>query len=807
VNTLASKSTSKTDLLKGSQIIYSKLQKEIAKITLSNDEKKKNGETIIDIKLDNQTCPKNNYFYELKDKELTFKYCKGDSSFSIYQESPVYTEDTDDLAFIKSTIGARAYAKKNGKWFEYYYQGDVDIPWVPVESGSILNSQDEEQDIEDRIISYIPDAKDLIIRSNGGCMLANGDIFCWGNNTNKKSGIESYGQLNPTLSPDYINTPVMLRVQIDNTTKVTDDSGKEFTRRDKKWYNNPYRIKFEKMAVNSTNVCGISPIFDYFQSGTYKKFGGDLYCNGKLLKAKFEDIGSSNPSEITTSILKRNKFFARDKDDRTNDSNESEIYLRDVAMVDGAIAVISDEGKIYVSGKNDKGILGINSSDESLIKYDPVEVTNSNGSLFKEVYALRETKTFAALDENNNFWIWGERHDDKKLVKPTLISSKKFDPNGVFINSKDFVLRGLDKYFYRTYNTSSLKKLNIPTTALSVTLNNKSNVDEFLYVDENRQLQGNINFKSCKKSNFTDCSSSDSEVFNLAFNKLNELLPASNNKEYATFSNIAILGISEVSSAPDKFTTIVEDFESGRNGWSSSYSRSYGTKATNFLGRFGSYQSIEKTYNFGSEYKNRKVRVEFDVYEIDSWNSGQDYFYITINNKTVKTESYESTTVNSSNLLHPLASTYNNSYRIYYNQDEKHSYSYEAYLDNSGRLKLEFESALNQNLDNESWGIDNIKITDLYSAPTSNSSVLVCAMTGLGSKSQMYCWGNAKRSLPIINTSLYDLSKVSTMNELFVTPKANVNKQMSFDHYNNSGNLFLKYPTYIGGFDYEFYFK
>ena len=80
-------------------------------------------------------------------------------------------------------------------------------------------------------------------------------------------------------------------------------------------------------------------------------------------------------------------------------------------------------------------------------------------------------------------------------------------------------------------------------------------------------------------------------------------------------------------------------------------------------------------------------------------------------------------------------------------------------------------------------------------------------MTGLGSQSQMYCWGQARRTLPIISTSLYDDSKISTLNKLFVTQDSDINSQMSYDEFNNNGKLFLQYPTYMGGFDYEFYFK
>lgn len=267
INTVPPKDTTQVELLKGSQIKYNKVVKEIVKLKNKNKL----------ISLDTKACPKENYYYELKGEKIIYKFCKSDqTSIEVYQRPPIVLEDLNDLQYIKAKVGDRLFAHKNNNWYEYHYQGDISgTSWLPVESGSILNSQDEEDDEEDRIISYIPNAKDLVLRNDGGCMLANGDIFCWGSNHNKKAGIETHGQLNPNFSPDFINTPVMLKVQIDNEVSMTDDTGTSYTRRDKRWYNNPYRVKFEKMALNSKNVCGISPIFDYFQSGTYTKFGGE----------------------------------------------------------------------------------------------------------------------------------------------------------------------------------------------------------------------------------------------------------------------------------------------------------------------------------------------------------------------------------------------------------------------------------------------------------------------------------------------------------------------------------------------------
>jgi hypothetical protein len=136
-------------------------------------------------------------------------------------------------------------------------------------------------------------------------------------------------------------------------------------------------------------------------------------------------------------------------------------------------------------------------------------------------------------------------------------------------------------------------------------------------------------------------------------------------------------------------------------------------------------------------------------------------------------------------------------------------------LDSLGNLKIRFSTrglknndmgyngwSFAQSLGDESWGIDNIHIK-----VKETSKTFVCTMTGFGSASQMYCWGNVGRSIPILSTSLYDMSKIDSINKLFISQESEKTKQMSFSNFDNSGNLFLRYPTYIGGFDYPFYFK
>jgi hypothetical protein len=94
-------------------------------------------------------------------------------------------------------------------------------------------------------------------------------------------------------------------------------------------------------------------------------------------------------------------------------------------------------------------------------------------------------------------------------------------------------------------------------------------------------------------------------------------------------------------------------------------------------------------------------------------------------------------------------------------------------------------------------------------------------MCGIDINNQMYCWGKMSYyragsdstskmgntfMLPVFNTNLYDLEK-----DFLVTEggqNAYLTKMTSGEDWNPSGNdFFIKYPTYIGGFNYEFKFK
>lgn len=830
VNTIAPASNSKEDLLKGSLVLYSDLQQKI--VNLLND-----GKIVL---YPSQNCTPGKYFYELEDDTLVYKYCKNPSyKITVYQKEPVYVEDNEDLSYIKTDIGSKAYARKNGFWYEYYYQGDTNSPWIPTGSGSILTENLDDTTIEDRILSYIPDSKALTIKEAGGCMLANGDIFCWGDNAYKRAGIDTYGQIDKTLSPDFVNIPVMLKVNLNDSERAS-----------KKWYNNPYRIKFETMFMNGKNVCGTSPIYDI--DGTNEKYGGDLYCNGSVDSIYYETSANS----IQTSILSKNKFFAWGKDDYEdnnpktindyedggpnygNQSIRDEIYLKDVAMTSDTIAVLSDDGRIYTLGRNYNGLLGMGSDDKFITQYEPVEVQVSSGIFFDQIFVLRDIDTFGAIDNNKNFWIWGER-DGSFLNKPTRLDdgNMQVNPDLIFVNSKEFLIQNLSsKVFYRTDGEKSIVSIStsdIPKTAVSATAIEEDGTWKYLYVDKDLDLKGSTSLLTCKnKRNLTCTNATNLLIFQQALDKLNSesnFLNVSTYKLDATVDEV-YEDFEGTNNTKDQWTLNTYSDKNFTNLQSSttpsvanpteSSSSDDKTRVnpTQVLGRFliGT-QSVDKTYDFGTSYANREVILEFDFYEIDSWD--MERFNVVINGERYTDDAFIHDNhsawqdTNDTGIYTLNLGTHYSSNSKY--NDEKYHYKIKTKLDSLGKLEVKFRVRelisgdygendwdYGQALGDESWAIDNIRVK-----VKEIDKHFTCAITGFSTESQMYCWGVVGRSLPILSTSLYNMDKISSLNKLFISTSEDENKQMSFNEYDINGSLFLKFPTYLGGFDYPFYFK
>jgi T1SS-143 domain-containing protein len=151
-----------------------------------------------------------------------------------------------------------------------------------------------------------------------------------------------------------------------------------------------------------------------------------------------------------------------------------------------------------------------------------------------------------------------------------------------------------------------------------------------------------------------------------------------------------------------------ENFEDGATGWTNNATTDGGPELTNFLGRFaGSEPIVSKTYDFGTENAGRTVTLEFDMYEIDSWDS--ETFTVLINGSPVSVDTYEWND-GRGNLTDGGTPTSGNVFTGF-GAEEAHHYSLEVTLDANGQVVLGFDSSLNSSVSDESWGIDNISIT------------------------------------------------------------------------------------------------
>ncbi|MDX4064048.1 hypothetical protein Q6A84_07565 [Aliarcobacter skirrowii] len=820
INTQAPISNKKEDLQKGTFIKYHSLQKKIL-------EKIAKGERVQKV---SSKCGSTGNFWQIEKNDLVYKYCDSNqNTINVYSSYPKYIEDNKQRDFIKGEIGDKIYTKDN-------YMGEF-LFGIDGDGWSIVNRRNDRKNsdlcLEERILNYIPQAKDLVIRSNGGCMLANGDIFCWGDNSYKKAGIENYGQLDKNISADFINTPVMLKSDLENEANLDIVS--------KRWFNSPFRVKFEKMAMNSKMVCGISPIFE--SKATQKDDGsleedsceniqnssnqnsddkivlnhaGNLYCNGDLPIGEYK-ITSENGAK---SILRQNIEFAKYKND--NSQNNNAIFLKDIAMVEDAILVLSDDGKLFTIGKNINGILGVASDDFNLYSKKSQIMPDK---FFVSISAARDRRVFAALDDNDNLYIWGETLKEI-LKKPTLVSSSiRFSEDYILPQADTFVLRDNRGRFYYLNENNNINEISLNSgderMTSATTYLNKNGSWQIAYINQNGELKtkdANSFATNCKNTDGTSCTGDDKTIFDDALDTLNKPSIEVGSKKYAWFKNISYF-------KPNIFSSQKENFQnSALNGWSGAFHDGkirvqdgffwWNTRkdyvVEPFLGVFGKNhsnnnlrintngsQAISKEYLI-NDAKDKEITILIKIYELGSWDN--EKFRIFINNNIAQEATFNNHSNSGKFITVEEKSNVNNDIKM---RLKEHVFEINSKTDINGRIKIGFGAIVDENWDNEGFGIADIQI--IYDKEPSNP--FICTITGARGLDQMYCWGDVARSLPIINTGAFDIDKIPSVNKLFINPRENLYDQMSFDKFDNSGNLFLKYPTYINSFDYSFKFK
>jgi len=170
-------------------------------------------------------------------------------------------------------------------------------------------------------------------------------------------------------------------------------------------------------------------------------------------------------------------------------------------------------------------------------------------------------------------------------------------------------------------------------------------------------------------------------------------------------------------SIEDDIDTIIDNFENGEvNGWSNASVSDGADVASLFLGRFGRGQSTSKMYDFGSDNAARQVEINFDFLEIDTWE--RESFLVFVNGEEVANNQHHyGVTEAGSSVVGQIEGTGST-------VDSVVAYSIKAILDENGKFTLGFGSTLNEGIDNESFGIDNIVISTSGISPTGNEKLV-----------------------------------------------------------------------------------
>jgi len=154
-----------------------------------------------------------------------------------------------------------------------------------------------------------------------------------------------------------------------------------------------------------------------------------------------------------------------------------------------------------------------------------------------------------------------------------------------------------------------------------------------------------------------------------------------------------------------------EDYESGTaSGWTDNTVTDSGhADFTQFLGRFsgtGGSQGVSKT--FGLSGIQPSVKVQFDFYQIDSWDN--EYFRVYVDDGRVANDQYSHGGLESPPNATPLDTT--NADRVFRHwSDQRFRYEFDLPVTDTD-VKLGFGSTLNSGISDESWGIDNLVITE-----------------------------------------------------------------------------------------------
>ena len=387
--------------------------------------------------------------------------------------------------------------------------------YIMIGSSSAVKVKQTTRDIGKTVIQFT--------RRAGG-MIVNGDIYTWGNNANKITGIdiEKFTKGNGVTGSSN-NFPVitgLVRAKV--KTYDSSISGENY-------FSSPLRPKFvDFFSTVYHGTCGIS-------------IKGELYCGGVTADSKssmytqLNTSGLSNPAEM----FYRSTYF-----DGSADRKASKIFANNqIWLILGNTNTDSNgnniDGKIYRWGYDFAGFAGDGGKSYNN-KGDPTEIVvteNNTKILFRDITYLLTInyRKMAALSNNGNVYLWGLDTYDNYNCKQTidgksinLCSPYKVNTSISFTSLQGglnaFIAKGEDEKYYKISQKWGYAPV-VESVEDKIKLNyssqyDKDNDSELLSVDFTSNGIVWINSKNELKGDYFTSENKSDSVFKNAIEKI-----------------------------------------------------------------------------------------------------------------------------------------------------------------------------------------------------------------------------------------------------------------------------------------------
>ena len=391
---------------------------------------------------------------------------------------------------------------------------EVAQEYVVITPNNVVKLKDETKDIGKTVIQFT--------RRAGG-MIVNGDIYTWGNNANKITGIDLE---NYTVNSGATGTKIpvingLVRAKVKTYDNTIDSQN---------YFSSPLRPKFiDFFATVYHGTCGVT-------------LKGELYCGGVTAG----DKGSMYTYLDTQNVSNPPEMFYRDKYfNGTTNKKATKIYANNAIWLILANTNVDldgsyKDGQIFRWGNDYAGFAG-ESNGSYNNKNDPTELVVKEGNskvLFKDITYLLTIgyRKNLALANNGSVYIWGmdtyyyygcnQTINNQKinLCVPTKVDTDKtFSSISGSLNA--FVGLGHDGKYYKISQTwGSLPKVeavsDIIKTSKYSSQYNEQDDNELIYVDFTSNGVVWVNSKNQLKGDYFTTENQSDTVFKKSVEKI-----------------------------------------------------------------------------------------------------------------------------------------------------------------------------------------------------------------------------------------------------------------------------------------------